>query len=151
MLDPVRKTVEVPCSQGDAFDVFISERESWWPLTTRAMSVQAGESAEELRGTPSEGGKIIEVSEEGTEHHWDTFTSYDPPASVTMDVYMGLPPDLAREVEVEFASLGDDQTRVEITQRNWEAVRDMVEMKRENYESSSGLIFEDTYKSTCSS
>jgi len=32
MLDPIIKTIEVPCSQAKAFDVFLNEMDSWWPL-----------------------------------------------------------------------------------------------------------------------
>ncbi len=32
MLDPIVKTIEVPCSQAKAFDVFLNEMDSWWPL-----------------------------------------------------------------------------------------------------------------------
>lgn len=151
MLDPVVKTVNVSCSQETAFNVFVDEMGRWWPLDKRAMSMQDGESAEELSVDPSEGGKIVEVSDTGTEHHWGTITSYDPPGSVTMDFHMGLPPESASVVEVQFTPLETEQTRVELTHRNWEAFGNMAEMMRENYESSWGLIFEEAYKSACPS
>lgn len=149
MLDPIVKTVEVPWSQDEAFDVFVTDMGTWRPLDKRAMSMQDGESAEKLRVEPTEAGKIVEISEEGTEHHWGTITSYDPPDSVTIDFHMGLPPESASVIEVQFTSLGDEQTRVELTQRNWEAFGEMAEMMRENYDSSWGLLFEQAYKSAC--
>ncbi len=39
MLDPIVKTIEVPCSQEKAFAVFVKEMGSWWPLDKRSMSL----------------------------------------------------------------------------------------------------------------
>ena len=39
MLDPIIKTIEVPCSQEKAFGVFVKEVGSWWPLAKRSMSL----------------------------------------------------------------------------------------------------------------
>lgn len=46
MLEPIVRVIEVPCGQEAAFNIFISEMNTWWPLgkyTTSAMDGQAGE------------------------------------------------------------------------------------------------------------
>ncbi len=150
MLDPIIKTIEVPCSQQKAFGVFVNEMGSWWPLDKRSMSLmQGGKPAKSLRVEAKQGGKIVEIGSDDTEHLWGTIKSYDPHDFVSMDFHMGLPPENASLVEVRFTALGEEQTRVELTQSNWEAFGDMAEMMRDGYGSGWVIIFEEAYKSAC--
>lgn len=150
MLDPIVKAIEVSCSQEKAFEVFVNEKGSWWPLDKRSMSLmENGEPAKSLRTEPKQGGKIVEIGHDGTEYHWGTIKSYDPHASISMDFHMGLPAENASLVEVKFAALGNERTRVELTQSNWEAFGDMAEMMRGGYGSGWVIIFEQAYKSAC--
>ena len=150
MLDPIIKTIEVPCSQQKAFDVFVREMGNWWPLDKRSMSMHSGQPAKSLRIDPRQGGKIVEIGHDDTEHHWGTITSYDPYHSVSMDFHMGLPAENASLVKVKFTALDDNRTRVELTQSNWEAFGDLAEMMHRGYGSGWVIIFEEAYKSACS-
>ncbi len=150
MLDPIVKTIEVPCSQEKAFKVFVHEMGSWWPLDKRSMSLMhSGQPAKTVRVEARQGGKIVEIGPDDSEHHWGTFKTFDPHDSVTMDFHMGLPPDSASLVEVRFTVLDDNRTRVELTQSNWEAFGDMAEMMYRGYGSGWVIIFEEAYKSAC--
>ena len=150
MLDPIIKTIEVPCSQAKAFEVFVSEMGAWWPLDKRSMSMQGGgKPAKSLRIDPKQGGKIVEIGHDDTEHHWGTIKSYDPHDSLSMDFHMGLPAENASLVEVRFTALEGDRTRVELTHGNWEAFGEMAEMMRGGYGSGWVIIFEQAYKSAC--
>ncbi len=150
MLDPIIKTIEVPCSQEKAFEVFVGEMGSWWPLDKRSMSMMhGGKPAKSLRIDPKQGGMIVEIGHDDTEHHWGTITSYDPHGSISMDFHMGMPPDSASLVDVRFTALEGERTRVELTQSNWEAFGDMAEMMRGGYGSGWVIIFEQAYKSAC--
>ena len=63
MLDPIAKTIEVPCGQEKAFGVFVSEMGSWWPLDQRSMSLmQTGTPAKSLEVEPKLGGRIVEIA-----------------------------------------------------------------------------------------
>ncbi len=150
MLDPIIKTIEVQCSQEKAFGVFVNEMGSWWPLDKRSMSMQSGgKPAKSLRIEPRQGGKIVEIGHDDTEHLWGTIKSYDPHDSLSMDFHMGLPAENASLVEVRFTALEGERTRVELTQSNWEAFGDMAEMMRGGYGSGWVIIFEQAYKSAC--
>ncbi|MEA2905887.1 MAG: hypothetical protein QOI12_3274 [Alphaproteobacteria bacterium] len=149
MLDPIVKTIEVPCSQEKAFTVFVNEMGSWWPLDKRSMSMRTGKPAKSLRVEPRPGGKIVEIGHDDTEHWWGTIRSYKPHDSVSMDFHMGMPPQNASLVEVRFTPLDNDRTRVELTQSNWEAFGDMAEMLRSHYGPGWVIIFEQAYKSAC--
>ena len=130
--------------------MFVNEMGSWWPLDKRAMSLMnSGKPAKSLRVEPKQGGKIVEIGPDDTEHLWGTIKSYDPHDFVSMDFHMGLPPENASLVEVRFTALGEEQTRVELTQSNWEAFGDMAEMMRDGYGSGWVIIFEEAYKSAC--
>ena len=150
MLDPIIKTIEVPCSQEKAFAVFVNDMGSWWPLDKRSMSkMHTGQPAKSLHVEAKLGGRIVETAHDDTEHHWGTIKSYDPHDSLSMDFHMGLPPENASLVEVRFAAVSDDITRVELTQSNWEAFGDMAEMMRDGYGSGWVIIFEQAYKTAC--
>ncbi len=150
MLDPIIKTIEVRCSQEKAFGVFVNEMGSWWPLDKRSMSMQhGGKPAKSLRIEPKQGGKIVEISHDDTEHHWGTIKSYEPHDSLSMDFHMGLPPENASRVEVRFTAFGDNRTRVELKQSNWESFGDLAEMMRGGYGSGRVIIFEEVYKTAC--
>ena len=149
MLDPITYTIEVPCDQKKAFEVFV-DMGSWWPLEKRSMSLmQGGQPAKSLQLDPKQGGKIVEIAHDDTEHLWGTIKSFDPHDFFSMDFHMGMPPETASLVEVRFTTLGENQTRVALTQSNWEAFGDMAEMMRDGYGSSWGMIFEEAYKSAC--
>jgi uncharacterized protein YndB with AHSA1/START domain len=150
MLDPIIKTIEVPCSQEKAFRVFVNEMGSWWPLDKRSMSLKfTGKPAKSLRIEPKQGGKIVEIGHDDTEHLWGTIKSYDPHDFLSMDFHMGMPAESASLVEVRFTTLGNERTRVELTQSNWEAFGEMAEMMRGGYGSGWVIIFEQVFKSAC--
>ncbi len=152
MLDPIIKTIEVPCSQEKAFAVFVNEMGSWWPLDKRSMSMMSGgKPAKSLRIEPKQGGKIVEIGHDDTEHLWGTITSLDPHDLIAMDFHMGLPADNASLVEVRFSALENERTQVELTHSNWEAFGDMAEMMRGGYGSGWVVIFEQAYKAACGS
>ncbi len=150
MLDPIVSTIEVPCSQEKAFGVFVDEMGSWWPLDQRSMSLMhTGKPAKSLRVEAREGGKIVEIGSDDAEHLWGTIKLYNPHDFVSMDFHMGLPAENASLVEVRFTALGEDHTRVQLTQSNWEAFGDMAEMMRDGYGSGWVIIFEEAFKSAC--
>ncbi len=150
MLDPIVKTIEVPCSQEQAFGVFVNKMGSWWPLDKRSMSLMnGGKPAKALHIEPKQGGKIVEIGHDDTEHLWGTIRSYDPHDSIAMDFHMGMPAENASLVEVRFTALENERTRVELTHSKWEAFGDMAEMMRGGYGSGWVIIFEDAYKSAC--
>src|SRR6266480_1053505 len=67
MLDPIIKTIEVPCSQERAFKVFLNEMDTWWPLGKFTVSEMGGAPAKAIRVEAKQGGKIVEIGPNGTE------------------------------------------------------------------------------------
>lgn len=149
MLEPIVKSIEVPCGQERAFTVFVHEMPRWWPLGVRAMSMMEGEAARGLAVDPRAGGRIVETSVAGKEHHWGTITAYEPFERMVMDFHMGMPPENASVVTVTFTALAPDRTRVRLEQGNWEAMGDMAEMLFNGYNASWGMLFEEAYGAAC--
>ncbi len=164
MLDPLIKTVEVPCSQEKAFRVFINEMDTWWPKDKFTTSAMSGQEAEAIRVDPRPGGKIVEVWPNGNEYEWGTIKAYDPNDFLSLDFHIPRPGEQAgsrtlmpgeREdsrtlIEVRFTALGEAQTRVELTQSNWEeAFGESAADIREGYDFGLGMIIEQAFKAAC--
>lgn len=151
MLEPVIKTVEVPCGQEKAFTVFLDEMETWWPVDKFTTSKMSGSSVKAIKVDSKVGGKIIEVSEEGTEYLWGEIKTYNPYDVFTMDFHIPGPGwDIGpmSQVEVRFTDMGDNRTRVVLTQTDWEALGDMAEDIRGGYNLGWNPILE-AFKSKC--
>ena len=151
MLDPLVKTIEVPCSQEKAFRVFVNEMGNWWPLDKRSMSkMHSGKPSKSLRIDPKQSGKIVEIGADDTEYLWGTVMSYEPHDLVSMDFHMGLPAGKSASiVEIRFTALSNERTRVILTHSNWEAYGELAEMMRGGYGSGWVIIFEQAYKAAC--
>ncbi|PCI81674.1 MAG: hypothetical protein COB20_01610 [SAR86 cluster bacterium] len=155
MLDPIVKTIEVPCDQQKAFTVFLDEMASWWPLDKFTTSMMKGAPAKSIKVDTREGGKIIEIGSDDSETLWGTITTYDPYGFFSMDFHIPGPPAFEvgkfSHVEVKFTKLAEQQTQVELTQTNLEVFEDMAEGVHGGYNFGWGLIFEQAYKEACSS
>ena len=163
MIDPVKKSIEVPCSQERAFKVFVEEMDSWWPLGKFTTSAMRGTPAKLIRVDAKQGGKIVEIGSDGEEVEWGTIRSYDPHGFVSMDFHIPQPgekkgtrnlqpgerDDSRSLLEVRFTVLESERTRAEITQSNWEAFGESAEAIRGGYDFGLGMIFEQAYKSAC--
>jgi uncharacterized protein YndB with AHSA1/START domain len=156
MLDPIVKEIEVPCGQRTAFEVFVNDMASWWPLDRFSVSAYSGHPARALRVEPRQGGTITEVAHDGSEHLWGRITRYDPHDYLAMDFH--IVPAVYRTgegdqdftlVEVRFTPLDDGGTRVRLTQSNWEALGEMAEMVQGGYGKGWTVIFEQRYREAC--
>ncbi len=130
MLEPLVKTIEVPCNQKKAFTVFM-DMGSWWPKDKFATSVMRGQTVKALRVDAREGGQIVEVASDGHEQLWGTIKTYDPYGYLNMDFHIPHP------------------TRVELKQSNWEALGDVAKMVQGGYRQAWVMIFEGAYKGAC--
>lgn len=151
MIEPLVKTVEVPCGQETAFGVFL-DMGAWWPKDRFATSVMRGQSVQELRVEAREGGRILEVASDGQEHLWGTIRTYDPYGYLKLDFHVPHPSEENpgfSTVEVRFTPLGEDRTEVELTQSNWEALGDVAEMVQSGYRQAWDAILGVAYRSAC--
>ena len=153
MLDPIVKTIEVPCSPSRAFDIFLKEMDTWWPLGRFTVSAMGGAPAKGIRVDPTPGGEIVEIGPNGAEYLWGTIKAYQPPDFFSMDFHFAPPGqavDARTLVEVRFTALGHTRTQVVLTQSNWEAFGAQAAMLRDRgYATAWVAIFEGAYKAAC--
>jgi uncharacterized protein YndB with AHSA1/START domain len=152
MLAPIVKVIEVPCSQKMAFRIFLSEMNTWWPLGKFTVSAMGGKPAKELRVEARQGGTIVEVTHDDKECLWGTILSYEPDDFLRMSFHIPLPTEVVEDrslVEVRFTALGDDRTRVQLTQSNWEAFGKRAEMLQGGYGGGWVIIFEQAFRNAC--
>lgn len=153
MLAPIVRTIEVPCGQKEAFQIFVHEMDRWWPLGQYTTSAMTGRPARAIRVEARPGGAIVEIAADGTEIRWGTIGTYEPDAFVSMDFHIPIPGERVAErslVEVRFAALGPGRTRVRLTQSRWEAFGERAKMLRGGYGQGWGVIFAEAYKAACS-
>lgn len=149
MYEPLIKIIEVPCGQQQAFDVFVHEMHTWWPLSKFSASAKYGARAKGLHLEPKVGGKIVETSADGSEHLWGTITRYEPHDRLRMDLHIGLPAETASVVEVRFTLLDNGSTRVVLTQSEWERFGEFAKMMYNGYPKGWIAIFDEAFKNAC--
>jgi hypothetical protein len=70
------------------------------------------------------GGRIYERTPEGIEHTWGEVTTWDPPRHFAYHWYLGSGPDQPTRVDVHFSAHGNGHTRVEVSHRGPEFIRE---------------------------
>ena len=119
---PVRKSVTVRAEQADAFRLFTTEIDSWWPRSHHIGTSPMKRVIVEQKA----GGRCYSEQVDNTECDWGSVLAWDPPRRFVMAWQITpqwqFEPDLAKssEVEVVFTALGDGRTRVDLEHRYFE-------------------------------
>ncbi len=150
MPDPVIKTIEVACTQDQAFSTFVNKASSWWPLDKNSVSAMNGEVAKTVTIEAKEGGAIYEIGHDDTRHEWGSVTTYQPSERLVLNWHIGLPPQKASTVEVVFTQLDNNRTQVVLTHSDWEVFGEKANDMREGYNKGWVGVFEQAYASLCS-
>jgi hypothetical protein len=117
-LAPVVATVVVPCDVRTAFDVFVHDMGSWWPVLSHSLGVERVAGLE-IEGRV--GGELVEVWDDGTRRPWAVVTVWDPPRALGLawnpiEDPASRPPS---DVQVRFEE-ADATTVVTLTHTGWE-------------------------------
>lgn len=117
---PVRRTLTVPISAGQAFRLFTEGFNTWW-IGHHIGEADLAEAVIE----PRAGGRWYERGVDGSECDWGKVLVYDPPGRLVLTWQLNAEyrfdpdPDHASEVEVRFTE-EDGQTRVDFEHRHIE-------------------------------
>jgi len=149
MPDPVIKTIEVPCSQSNAFSTFTDKIGSWWPLDKNSVSAMQGEVAKEVHIEAKSGGSIYEIGHDGTRHEWGSITTYNPSDKLVLAWHIGLGAEQASRVAVDFIVVDLDTTKVVLMHDKWEAFGEKAGDMREGYNKGWAGVFETAYAAAC--
>lgn len=150
MLEPVIKTIDVPCDQQKAFTVFVEAVDTWWPKDKNSVSAMQGAVAKRVVLEPKLHGSVVEIAHDDAEHRWGTVTTYDPYSRITLDWHINMPAENASVVDVVFTRIEENLTRVELTHSNWEVFGDEAANMRNGYDSGWVGVFESAYKAAAS-
>jgi uncharacterized protein YndB with AHSA1/START domain len=66
------------------------------------------------------GGRILERTQDGTEHVWGRINAWEPPTRLAYDWHLRRDPSEATQVEIRFLDHGDGMTLVEIQHTGWD-------------------------------
>jgi uncharacterized protein YndB with AHSA1/START domain len=116
MTDPLRLSFQIACAAPRAFDVWTSEISRWWPADHTVTGERDADVVLEARV----GGRIFERTAAGVEHDWGEVIAWEPPRRLAYLWHLRRDRADATEVEITFAAIGEDATRVEIEHRGWE-------------------------------
>lgn len=121
MSDVVSKSVTVTASPADAFHVFTTGFDSWWPRTHHIGKSPMKRAIIEERA----GGRCYTEQADGTDCDWGTVLVWEPPRRLVLAWQIthewGYQPDVkqASEVEVRFTAVAGG-TRVDLEHRHFE-------------------------------
>ncbi|MEZ5243477.1 MAG: SRPBCC domain-containing protein [Acidimicrobiales bacterium] len=111
---PVVRSATVSVAPADAFRIFTDEIGAWWPSPTHGIfGAKSG-------GVVFRDGRLIEISQDGSEVVWGEVARWDPPHLLTIAWHPGRGADEASTVEVSFVADGD-ATRVIIEHSGWDS------------------------------
>jgi uncharacterized protein YndB with AHSA1/START domain len=126
MTEPLRLDLLVACPLEHAFDVWATRIDTWWPRDHTA----SGEPGARVVLDRRVGGRIYEVTADGTEHEWGEVTAWEPPHRLAYLWHLRTDRASATDVEIRFTSCPDG-TKVEIEHAGWERLGDAADAWRE--------------------
>ncbi len=115
----VAKTVTVKASAEDAFRIFTTELDSWWP---RSHHIGKAPMKKMIIET-AKGGRCYSEQIDGTECDWATVLVWEPPRRLVIAWQItpewSYEPDIEKssEVKVQFTPVGNGTTRVDLEHR----------------------------------
>ena len=145
-LDPIVKSVTVPCSQTQAFEAFTRNLQSWWPLESHSVGLENAVSCEmECR----QGGELFEIVKGGEKHIWGTIQDWSPPGELTFSWHPGRAAETAQVITVSFHAQ-EDGTLVTLTHGGWEILGDAAAETREGYVQGWDIVLGQLFVNECS-
>ena len=122
-LAPIVRELVVRTPIDTYFHVFVEGIDSWWP---REHHIGADRTVTEFRVEPFAGGRCYDVDTGGGESVWGTVLAVEPPDRfafawhVQTDWTIDLDPARQSEVEVTFATIDAETTKVRLEHRGIE-------------------------------
>ncbi len=132
-MTPIVKTLDVPLTPQDAFDLFTKQIGRWWPVDSHSISAGSGTLPQDLTLEPKQGGKIIETDTKGDPHPWGHITHWSEGARVDINWYVGRDVSQATQISVTFTPI-DTGTRVDLTHSGFAAHGETARASHDSYD-----------------
>lgn len=118
---PVEKTITVERDAATAFRFFTAQFDAWWPKETHSLGADRdGVTPARVVMEEGVGGRLFEVSADGTERFWGQIRIWEPGQRLVFSWGFDKPEEQRTEVQVIFTDLGAKRTRIELTHYDWE-------------------------------
>lgn len=128
MNDPIKKTLTVPLSPADAFALFTSDMDTWWPKDP--FSVTGAQA--KVTFPDHKDGDIIETGADGSTNIWGKLVAYDPGKFLSFTWHPGRDPKEATVVTVTFTET-EDGTRCDLTHGGFDILGDTADAVSNSY------------------
>jgi uncharacterized protein YndB with AHSA1/START domain len=115
MTEPLELVLDLAATPDHAWATWTDRIDRWWP----ADHTVSGDPDATIVLEPGEGGRILERTPDGTEHHWGTVTTWDPPRLLGYTWHLGRDASAATDVLISFAP-SPAGTTVEIRHTGWD-------------------------------
>ena len=148
-IEPVRKSVTVPCGRQAAFDTFTRKISDWWPRDAHSVSAMNGGVAQKVVLEPRKGGRLYEVSADGEEIEWGSIKRFEDGKRLTLLWHIQKPASQATEVDVTFTDTANGGTEVVLVHSNWEVSGEGAESLRDGYNTGWVRVFEECFVGAC--
>ena len=133
MTEPVIKSLEVACAADQAFDLFVSQITTWWPLDRHAVSVADGKAAQAVTIEAKQGGAVYQTMPNGARADWGKVLQIEPGEQITMSWHPGTNADTPTQVSVTFQDMMEGRTRVTLEHSGWDIWGARANEMRNNY------------------
>lgn len=128
MNDPINKSLTVPLTPADAFALFTSDIDSWWPKDK--FSVTGGDSTVTFPAHKDE--DIVETGADGSSNVWGTIIAHDPGKYLAFSWHPGRGPEEATTVTVTFTQT-EAGTKCDLTHGGFDILGDTADAVSTSY------------------
>ena len=128
MNDPITKTLTVPLTPAEAFALFTTDIDTWWPKASH--SVKGAKS--KLIFPSHKDGEIIEIGEDGETSVWGKLIAYDPGKYLAFSWHPGRTEKEATIVTVTFIETADG-TRCDLKHGGFDILGDTADAVSTTY------------------
>ena len=149
MTRDIHKTVTVPLTASEAFELFTDRIDLWWPKDSHSVLAEGGDGRDlSIHMDPRAGGRVTETRTDGATADWATVTAFEPGRRLSLEWYPGRDADAATRVDVDFTQT-EAGTRVELTHSGFDVYGDTAETACAGYDSGWDHVLGGCYVSSC--
>ena len=135
MKNPIEKTLIVPLTASEAFELFTENMDTWWPKDPFSVT---GDTSK-VSFANHKGGDIVEKGVDGSINVWGTLLAYDPGKYLAFSWHPGRDADEATMVTVTFTQT-EAGTRCDLTHGGFEILGDTADAVSSSYLSGWDLV-----------
>ena len=132
MNNPINKSITVPLSPEEAFALFTSGIDTWWPGATHSVSANGDKTPRKVSVAAHKGGKITEITADGDTEIWGEILACDPGKFLAFTWHPGKSPDSATVVTVSFKQTADG-TQCDLTHGGFDILGDLADAVSTSY------------------